>query len=59
MLKRRLDDLMDTKSLVGSGCAELLETIFAAVPRELMERLVSQKAKKNPGAYPQSSEHLP
>ena len=57
-LKRKIDTLssvvddLKAKSLVSSGCAELLEATFSAVPRELMKRLVSQKAKKNPGAYP-------
>ena len=32
--------------------SDLLESTFSAVPRELMKRLVSQKANKNPGAYP-------
>ena len=40
------------KSLINSDCAALLETTFSGVPRELMKRLVSQKKKKNPGAYP-------
>ena len=46
-----VDDLK-ANDLVSSGCAELLESTFSAVPRELMKRLVSQKASKNPGAYP-------
>ena len=46
-----VDDLK-TNNLSSSGCAELLESTFSAVPRELMKRLVSQKANKNPGAYP-------
>ena len=46
-----VDDLK-ANNLVSSGCAELLESTFSAVPRELMKRLVSQKASKNPGAYP-------
>ena len=46
-----VDDLK-ANNLVSSGCAELLESTFSAVPSELMERLVSQKANKNPGAYP-------
>ena len=46
-----MDDLK-ANNLVSSSCAELLEATFSAVPRELMKRLVSQKANKNPGAYP-------
>ena len=46
-----VDDLK-ANNLVSSGCAELLESTFSAVPRELMKRLVSQKANKSPGAYP-------
>ena len=30
----------------------MLETTFSGVPKELMKRLVTQKKKKNPGAYP-------
>ena len=57
-MKQKIDTLtsvvddLKVNSLVSSGCAELLEATFSAVPRELMKRLVSQKAKKNPGAYP-------
>ena len=40
------------KNLINSDCATMLETTFSGVPRELMKRLVSQKKKKNPGAYP-------
>ena len=39
------------KNLINSDCAALLETTFSGVPKELMKRLVSQKKKKNPGAY--------
>ena len=57
-LKRKVDTLasvvdeLKANNLVSGGCAELLEATFSAVPRELMKRLVSQKANKNPGAYP-------
>ncbi len=40
------------KNLINSDCTALLETTFSGVPKELMKRLVSQKKKKNPGAYP-------
>jgi len=40
------------KNLINNDCAALLETTFSGVPRELMKRLVTQKKKKNPGAYP-------
>ena len=40
------------KNLINSDCATLLETTFSGVPKELMKRLVTQKKKKNPGAYP-------
>ena len=40
------------KNLINSDWATMLETTFSGVPRELMKRLVSQKKKKNLGAYP-------
>ena len=40
------------KNLINNDCASMLETTFSGVPKELMKRLVSQKKKKNPGAYP-------
>ena len=40
------------KNLINNDCAALLETTFSGVSRELMKRLVTQKKKKNPGAYP-------
>ena len=40
------------EKLVSSDCASILETTFSGVPKELMKRLVTQKKKKNPGAYP-------
>ena len=42
-----VDDLK-ANNLVSSSCAKLLEATFSAVPREL----ISQKANKNPKAYP-------
>ena len=43
-------DELKANNLVSGGCAELLEATFSSVPRELIKRLVSEKA--NPGAYP-------
>ena len=40
------------KNLINSDCATMLETTCSGVPKELMKRLVSQKKKKNLGAYP-------
>ena len=40
------------ENLVSSDCASILERTFSGVPKELMKRLVTQKKKKNPGAYP-------
>ena len=57
-LKRKVQSLalvvseLKKKNLISSDCASLLETTFSGVPRELMKRLVTQKKKKNPGAYP-------
>ena len=57
-LKRKVQSLalvvseLRKKNLISSDCASLLETTFSGVPRELMKRLVTQKKKKNPGAYP-------
>ena len=57
-LKKKFDSLMSVVSalkkenLISSECATMLETTFSAVPKELMKRLVTQKKKKNPGAYP-------
>ena len=45
-----MDDLK-ANNLVSSGCAELLESTFSAVPGELTKILVSQKANNNLGAY--------
>ena len=39
-------------NLINNDCATMLETTYSGVSRELMKRLVSQKKKKNPGAYP-------
>ncbi|CAB4041035.1 THAP domain-containing 9, partial, partial [Paramuricea clavata] len=40
------------QNLINNDCATILETTFSGVSRELMKRLVTQKVKKNPGAYP-------
>ena len=40
------------KYLINNDCATMLETTFSGVPKELMKRLVTQKKKKNLGAYP-------
>ncbi|CAB4037339.1 THAP domain-containing 9, partial, partial [Paramuricea clavata] len=40
------------KNLINSDCATILESTFSGVPKELMKRLVTQKKKKNLGAYP-------
>ena len=40
------------ENLVSSDCANILEKTFSRVTKELMKRLVTQKKKKNPGAYP-------
>ena len=40
------------KNLINSDCANMLETTFSGVSKELMKRLVTQKKGKNPGAYP-------
>ena len=40
------------QNLINNDCATMLETTFSGVPKELMKRLVSQKKKKNLGAYP-------
>jgi len=56
-LKRKVDSLSSTvaflkeKRLVSSACADVLETIFASAPRDLMKSIVSQRANNNPGAY--------
>ena len=57
-LKRKVKTLADVvselkeKNLINSDCAAILETTFSGVPSELMKRLMTQKEKKNPGAYP-------
>ena len=57
-LKKKVNSLTSVVSelkkekLVSSDCASILETTFSGVPKELMKRLVTQKKKKNPGAYP-------
>ena len=57
-LKRKVNSLTSVVSelkkekLVSGDCANILETTFSGVPKELMKRLVTQKKKKNPGAYP-------
>jgi hypothetical protein len=40
------------KNLINSDCVTILESTFSGVPKELMKRLVTQKKKKNLGAYP-------
>ena len=40
------------KNLINNDCANMLETTFSGVPKELMKRLVGQKKRKNLGAYP-------
>ena len=58
-MKRKVNSLTSVVSelkkekLVSSDCASILETTFSGVPKELMKRLVTQKKKKNPGAYPE------
>ena len=57
-LKKRVNTLADVVSklkeenLINNDCAAILETTFSGVPCELMKRLMTQKEKKNPGAYP-------
>ena len=57
-LKKKVKTLADVvselkeKNLINSDCAAILETTFSGVPSELMKRLMTQKEKKNPGAYP-------
>ena len=57
-LKRKVQSLtsmvseLQEKNLISSDCASLLETTFSGVPKELIKRLVTQKKKMNPGAYP-------
>ena len=40
------------RDLVSDECAEILEATYSGVPNEIMKRLMIQKRKKNPGAYP-------
>ena len=57
-LKKKVDSLtsvvsaLKKENLISSECATMQETTFSAVPKELMKKLVTQKKKKNPGAYP-------
>ena len=57
-LKKKVNTLADVVSklkeenLINNDCAAILETTFSGVPCELMKRLMTQKEKKNPGAYP-------
>ena len=57
-LKKKVSSLtsvvseLKKENLVSSDCASMLERTFSGVPKELMKRLVTQKKKKNPGAYP-------
>ena len=40
------------EKLVSGDTANIVETTFSGVPKELMKRLVTCKKNKNPGAYP-------
>ena len=40
------------KNLISANCASMLETSFSGVIKELTKGLVTQKKKKNAGAYP-------
>ena len=57
-LKKKLSSLttvvseLKKENLVSNDCASILERTFSGVTRDLMKRLVTQKKKKNPGAYP-------
>ena len=57
-LKKKVSSLttvvseLKKENLVSKDCASILERTFSGVTRELMKRLVTQKKKKNPGAYP-------
>ena len=57
-LKRKVTSLtavvgnLRKKNLISANCASMLETTFSGVTKELMKRLVTQKKKKNAGAYP-------
>ena len=51
-LKKKVDSLtsvvsaLKKENLISSECATMLETTFSGVPKELMQRLVTQKKKK-------------
>ena len=55
--KKKVDSLISVvesvkeNHVVSSACADVLETTFAGASRDLMKRIVSQKANKKPGAY--------
>ena len=57
-LKRKVKSLegvveeLKRRNLVSDECASILENTYAGVPKEIMKRIVLQKKKKNPGAYP-------
>ena len=57
-LKKKVSSLtsvvseLKKENLVTSDCAGILERTFSGVLKEFMKRLVTQKKKKNPGAYP-------
>ena len=57
-LKKKVNTLADVisklkeESLINNDCAAVLETTSSGVPCKLMKRLMTQKEKKNPGAYP-------
>ena len=51
-LKKKVDSLtsmvsaLKKENLISSECATMLETTFSGVPKQLMQRLVTQKKKK-------------
>ena len=55
-LNKKVDSLISVveslkeNHLVSNACADVLETTFAGASRDLMKRIVSQKANKKPGA---------
>ena len=57
-LKKKVNTLADVVSklkeenLINNDCTAVLETTFSGVPCELMKRLMMQKEKRNPCAYP-------
>lgn len=51
-LKSVVDSLRE-KNLISTNCAEMLESNFGAVPREIFERILDKKEGRNPGQYPE------